>query len=246
MLSDGDVIKIGAQTSILVKFEGNVVENEVSSVGIRKNVRRRGKDKSMGSDLGVIDELGLGDKVDEEKNDGVAEIEVIQQVNDTELKNLNTEENKDLGVNDVKELPGVRTRRTRNSRKEGDTIEAAIDLSVIEGRKPRGRKKEVVETIPEETEKEEEKVAEELNSGKKDGAVELGSTSGVKENNDVNTLKGKMLADLDTMRVGEWFDFLEVHLRQQIVEETEAKIAEMRQTAERFHEFMVQQRKLKG
>ncbi|KAL0433441.1 UNVERIFIED_CONTAM: FHA domain-containing protein [Sesamum latifolium] len=61
VLSDGDVIKIGEQTSINVKFEVDGAENEVGSRNLRRNTRRRGKNQV--AELVVIDEdseLGLG------------------------------------------------------------------------------------------------------------------------------------------------------------------------------------------
>ncbi|XP_057783471.1 FHA domain-containing protein At4g14490 [Salvia miltiorrhiza] len=141
---------------------------------------------------------------------------------------------------------------TREEEKEG----SEIDLNVIEGKKMtrgrgRGRQKLFVETICEETEKEEpnpqhaeEKERSEIradvlkNSGTEGVAAEA-TTSSVESGKG----KGKMVADLEKMTLGEWLDYLAVYEPQQIIAETEEMLAEMRQKAEMCHEFMLQQKK---
>ncbi|GKV42295.1 hypothetical protein SLEP1_g49710 [Rubroshorea leprosula] len=49
--------------------------------------------------------------------------------------------------------------------------------------------------------------------------------------------------DLEKMKLGEWFDFLEVHLPKQIIEQTEKMIEEMRRKAERVHDYLMEQKK---
>jgi histidinol dehydrogenase len=48
--------------------------------------------------------------------------------------------------------------------------------------------------------------------------------------------------DLEKMKLGEWFDYMEVHLPKQIINATEEMIEGMRQKAERVREYMVEQR----
>nr|KYP76315.1 FHA domain-containing protein At4g14490 [Cajanus cajan] len=54
--------------------------------------------------------------------------------------------------------------------------------------------------------------------------------------------------DLNNMTLGEWFDFLEVHLPKQIIDETEEIIDSMMQKAERLREYIaeMQQQNNKG
>ncbi|KAF5738579.1 FHA domain-containing protein [Tripterygium wilfordii] len=49
--------------------------------------------------------------------------------------------------------------------------------------------------------------------------------------------------DLEKMTLGQWFDYMEVHLQKQIVEETEVLIEGMRQKAEQVHAYKMQQKK---
>ncbi|MED6157242.1 hypothetical protein PIB30_021585 [Stylosanthes scabra] len=47
-------------------------------------------------------------------------------------------------------------------------------------------------------------------------------------------------ADLEKMSLGEWFDFLEVHLAKQIIDETEEMIESMKSKAERLRQYIKQ------
>ncbi|KAL0368395.1 UNVERIFIED_CONTAM: FHA domain-containing protein [Sesamum calycinum] len=355
VLSDGDVIIIGEQTSIKVKFEVNWAENEVGSRNVRRNTRRRGKnevcelvviDEDSELGLGVGSENNLGDgvrnedlgneggglgtvgegkvrgrrtrgsvareledggeevqvkvqslgkvtrrtrnskkderlesstiKLDEdyEKSEKVDEIEVKQGRNvnlrtrssknaENTSDDLNGNRNNELGTAEVQGGQRVNLRRTRSSRKEENVSETELDLGVVGAKKTgkggRGRKKLPVETPLQEQEKtlehkicEGEKkesevgvdeLVEKVNSGR-EGAAGLASTSGVKEGG-ADVGKGKAAADLEKMTLGEWFDFLEVFLPKQIIDETEELISEMRQKADRLHEYMLQQKKAK-
>ncbi|KAJ4722625.1 FHA domain-containing protein [Melia azedarach] len=53
-------------------------------------------------------------------------------------------------------------------------------------------------------------------------------------------------ANLERMTLGEWFDYMEIYLPQQIIEATEEMIEGMRRKAERVHEYMREQKNGKG
>lgn len=324
-LSDCDVIKIGEQTSIKVKFQVRGVENEIegSSGNVRRNTRRRVREKVC--DLVVIEEdaeLGLQKKEDEEEIEKVAVVEAKQGRNVSTRRTRNSakneslakdEEDGDLGSSGIRGSRGVSTRRTRNARKDENVDEIGVDLSVIEDKKTkrggRGRKKQDVETISEETEKEEpipshktceeerersnvgvdEIIIEVKKSGTEGAAAGFTSSSGLQEGNEeepnpdhktceqdkerseagvdesgievkiseraatgfasssgVTQSKGKMVLDLENMTLGEWLDFLDVHEPQEIINQTEEMLTEMRRKAERCHEFRLQHKNAKA
>ncbi|KAA8548771.1 hypothetical protein F0562_000455 [Nyssa sinensis] len=85
-----------------------------------------------------------------------------------------------------------------------------------------------------------EEGVEESNLGQ-EGCEKLTSTSGVK----VSGVGVRDELDLEKMTLGEWFDYLEVYLPKQIRDATEEMISSMRQRAEQFHDFMLQQTNLR-
>ena len=53
-------------------------------------------------------------------------------------------------------------------------------------------------------------------------------------------------SDLNKMTLGEWFDFLEVYMPKQIIDETEEMIDSMTQKAERLREYIVEMQQQNG
>ncbi|KAK1438093.1 hypothetical protein QVD17_03896 [Tagetes erecta] len=139
VLADGDCIKIGELTSIIVKYE------VASVVRPRRNLRRQGKSvagEGDGSGAGVENgkvELGLGLGFDGE----LGENEVKEPVR---KRNLRSGVRRDVDVMNQVETVGSR-RVLRNSKKEN--VSESVDLSVpVEPKKRRGRKKKIPQEIP--------------------------------------------------------------------------------------------------
>ncbi|KAI3459480.1 hypothetical protein Pfo_016143 [Paulownia fortunei] len=252
---------------------GEEVEVNMESMG-KVSVRRTRSSKKVenleDSKIDLDEDEDKTDKVDDvevkqQRNVGMRRTRSSKN-DENLLKDLNTDGDKDLGPSGVKGWQRVSVRRTRSSRKEENIGEIGIDLGVIEGKRTRkgtrGRKKLPVETPLGEQEKEElilehkiyeekrsselgvNELVETVNSGR-EGAAGLASTSGIKEGA-VDVGNGEVVADLEKMTLGAWFEFLEVFMPKQIIDATEEMISEMRQKAERLHEFMLQQKKAKA
>ncbi|KAL9410789.1 hypothetical protein AB3S75_044545 [Citrus x aurantiifolia] len=158
---------------------------------------------------------------------------------------------------------GVRVTRSRmNALNLGcDRGEMAATESKIT-RKGRGRKKKLQEMPPQssevETEGKERLVPEEVSKTcevQADGNENLKSEEVAKEG-DAKETRDKVedtvdngvqeqKVDLAKMTLGEWFDYVEVYLRKQILNTTEEMIKEMKNKAERVHKYMIEEKKKK-
>lgn len=124
-----------------------------------------------------------------------------------------------MGMETLTENDNEDAEKTKNSEKE------VLLEDMKEGLREEG---EGIHGLVEEEEERLQQLASE-------GCQAAASTSGlVKENDD------KIEVDLEKMTLGEWFDFLDVHLPKQIIDETEEMILDMRQKSEKFHHFMLQ------
>lgn len=127
-------------------------------------------------------------------------------------------------------------------------------------RKGRGRKKKLQEmplqSSEVETETKEHLEPEEVSKNceaQVDGKENLKSEEAAKEGdvkesgNKVEDKEGNAVeehkVDLAKMTLGEWFDYMEVYLRKQILDSTEKMIEEMKSKAERVHKYMIEEKK---
>ncbi|KAL3634515.1 hypothetical protein CASFOL_021569 [Castilleja foliolosa] len=255
--SDGGKLEAVGEKKATGRTRGSkAIKEEIESVE-KVSLRTRNSMKNEKSEISNIDL----DEDEEEKNDEVAEVETKQGRNVGKRGTRSSKSNKNLSNDlnvDVNTVETVSMRRTRSSRKQESIDEPLIDLSCIEGKRTRkgtrGRKNTAVETPLDVKENEGsnlevQKVCEEekrvSEAGVDEGetnATEFASMPGVKEGG-VEDGNGDVVVDLKKMTLGEWFKCLDDYLPKQIVDETEKVITEMRQEAERLHEFVLKKKK---
>lgn len=241
--------------------EGGEIESESK---ITKKGRGRSKD---------LQEMPLdGGKVKIESEENLEPLEVLGvQVDGKENFRPGKETSKKCQVQvDGKEktnvtlIAGARVTRSRmNALNLGfDCGETAATESKIT-RKGRGRKKKLQEMPPQsssevETEGKERLVPEEVSKTcevQADGNENLRSEEVAKEGDAKETCDKvedkvdngvqEQKVDLAKMTLGEWFDYMEVYLRKQILNTTEEMIEEMKNKAERVHKYMIEEKKKK-
>lgn len=131
--------------------------------------------------------------------------------------------------NETLEEPKKNTRVTRNSKNKGSVIGENSRLENVEKKKMRGGAKG-------RKQKEECVGAAAAAAG---GGKETCDDGREKEN--LNGDESGNWPDLEKLSLGEWFDFLEVHLPKQIIDATEEMFDSMRQKAERLREYITTQ-----
>ncbi|XP_051152920.1 FHA domain-containing protein At4g14490 [Andrographis paniculata] len=210
-----------------------------------RNAKHRGT-RSCKNNLGMSEDSNA----EEDKDSGQNELDEDNEIS-AAMAEIEVEQGRNMrsSKNEAKGVQIASMRSTRSSRKEVSVSKVGIDSSVIDGKMtrkgPRGRKK-LPPRIPEEKEElnlENPKGEEEERETEADGVSGLPSSSGVEK--DVNGVgKGEVsLPDLETMTMGEWFDFLEWFLPKQIIDETEAMISELKRKAERLHKYKMDKKK---
>ncbi|MED6132975.1 hypothetical protein PIB30_023873 [Stylosanthes scabra] len=101
-----------------------------------------------------------------------------------------------------------------------------------------GKVDEVVEQCAQGSQLEGDKIDDDDDGG---GGSDEDGNSGKEGDEDCSVQKeDRDCADLEKMSLGEWFDFLEVHLAKQIIDETEEMIESMKSKAERLRQYIKQ------
>ncbi|XP_061337411.1 FHA domain-containing protein At4g14490 [Gastrolobium bilobum] len=122
-------------------------------------------------------------------------------------------------------------RVTRNSKKQSSPNNSSLECRVENAEAKKTRVGTNRRKLQEESaELEEAKVDD---GGVKDGDEDGNGKEKENLNGDTNC------PDLEKLSLGEWFDFLEVHLPKQIVDATEEIIDSMRQNAEKLREYII-------
>ncbi|OMO95547.1 hypothetical protein COLO4_15806 [Corchorus olitorius] len=259
-LRDGNMLKLGETTSILIKMDGGERAAEEVPVVVesqKRNPPRRGRalkseTESVNKELENLEKKANVRVTRSRKN--------LDSVNH-ELVAPKAPEIQESNAQGRRGRPPGRKRKLQEKKSEEKETDFIPKDEVVEQEEPNSSsrnelkvgdaKNEVEKSCNErdEEKKSEEKEAEPINMDEVNEQEELNSSPPEEEkvedaNNEVKkSCDERVELDLEKMTLGEWFDYLEVHLPKQIIETTDEMIEGIRKKGERLQQYMVEQKK---
>ncbi|CAF2103817.1 unnamed protein product [Brassica napus] len=259
ILRHGDVIKLGECTSIVVNFETDAqVEEEEHKLPPRprrnnRRLRRVGRPRKNEKKVAVMKEEEEAVPVEKKGNSKAKSFDlnpIKLEIEDTRIgveisemkrgtRSSRQMRNECLGLEENVKCEDTvieekrRPSRATRSKKEAIGGDSFLELEMVlnQAKKSRAKKKKT----------EQKSVSNEAVIETSDGGCEEEGKAEQGSRNDKNVEK----VDLEKMTLGDWFEYMKVHLRKQIVDKTEMMIEDMRSKSLRVRHHIAEQKQAK-